>query len=443
VNRQGQTIALLGCTSISGFQHEISYVVSNSQQKGGAALCEPNRLFAAIKAAKRHSSSVIVMIHGGNEHQRDPTSGVQQLITGARQAGATLILNHHPQVLGGFKWDGHSFVATSLGSFLFDQTIWSTFESALLRLYIRNGKLIRVTALPLMLHRYRPHAVVGDLANSVARGLSGRQPGPWLVESGLIEADLHGHRQRHSARISLQADQDGGSLWQLPKGVTASWGGGAGRVEWGRDLLWVGSFEDELVGAGKQVGALWGPATADKRPQPDAAYAGQLGVLLQRSPANRSPVVLSPLHRIPVQAGDQLSIIGMARGNPKGAPRLLLSWYTARRGISQARLPWEMPRLNPNKWSPFRLDVTAPKHTVALGLHFLLSPIRTNKNKINLDNIRIIHWSKASKATANTQYDWIRIKGRGDLELQAEFLPGAEAFVPAPTAEPWPAAQTN
>jgi hypothetical protein len=166
-------------------------------------------------------------------------------------------------------------------------------------------------------------------------------------------------------------------------------------------------------------------------------------VLLQRSPANRSPVVLSPLHRIPVQAGDQLSIIGMARGNPQGSPRLLLSWYTARRGTSQARLPWAMPRLNPNKWSPFRLDVTAPKHTVALGLHFLLSPIRTNKNKINLDNIRIIHWSKASKATANTQYDWIRIKGRGDLELQAEFLPGAEAFVPAPTAEPWPAAQTN
>jgi poly-gamma-glutamate synthesis protein (capsule biosynthesis protein) len=443
VHRQGQTIALLGCTSISGFQHEISYVVSKSQQKGGAALCEPNRLFTAIKAAKRHSSSVILMIHGGNEYQREPTSGVQRLITGARQAGATLILNHHPHVLGGFRWDRHTFVATSLGNFLFDQTIWPTFESTLLRLYLRDGKLARVTALPLMLHQYRPYAVVGELANSVARGLSGRQPGPWLVESGLIEADLHGDRQRHSARISLQANQDGGSLWQLPKGVTASWGGGIGRVEWGRDLLWVGSFEDELVGAGKQVGALWGPATADKRPKPEAAYAGQLGMLLQRSPANRSPVVLSPLHRIPVQAGDQLSIIGMARGNPQGSPRLLLSWYTARRGTSQARLPWAMPRLNPNKWSPFRLDVTAPKHTVALGLHFLLNPTRVNRNKINLDNIRIIHWNKASKATANTLYDWIRIKGRSDLELQTEFLPGAEAFVPTPTAEPWPAVQTN
>ena len=443
VHRQGQTIALLGCTSISGFQHEISYVVSNSRQKGGAALCEPNRLFTAIKAAKRHSSSVILMIHGGNEYQREPTSGVQRLITGARQAGATLILNHHPHVLGGFRWDGHTFVATSLGNFLFDQTIWPTFESTLLRLYLREGKLARVTALPLMLHQYRPYAVVGELANSVARGLSGRHPGPWLVESGLIEADLHGDRQRHSARISLQANQDGGSLWQLPKGVTASWGGGIGRVEWGRDLLWVGSFEDELVGAGRQVGALWGPATADKRPQPDAAYAGQLGMLLQRSPANRSPVVLSPLHRIPVQAGDQLSIIGMARGNPQGSPRLLLSWYTARRGTSQARLPWEMPRLNPNKWSPFRLDVTVPKHTVALGLHFLLNPTRVNRNKINLDNIRIIHWNKASKTTANTLHDWIRIKGRSDLELQTEFLPGAEAFVPTPTAEPWPAVQNN
>lgn len=444
VHRRGQTIALLGCTSISGFQHEISYVVSDSQQKGGAALCEPNRLIAAIKAAKKYSSSVIVMIHGGNEYQRDPTSGVQQLITGARQAGATLILNHHPHLLGGFRWDGYTFVATSLGNFLFDQTIWSTFESALLRLYLRNGKLVRVTALPLILHQYRPHAVVGDLANSVARGLAGREPGPWLVESsGLIEADLHGQRQRHSVRISLPADPVGGSLWQLPKGVTASWAGGAGRVEWGRDLLWVGSFEDELVGAGRQVGALWAPATADKRPQPDAAYAGQLGMLLQRSAANRSPVVLSPLHRIPVQAGDQLSIIGMVRGNPQGSPRLLLSWYSARRGSSQARLPWAMPHLDPDKWSSFRLDVTVPSRTVALGLRILLNPIRAHRNKINLDNLRIIHWKKASQLSASTINNWMRIKGDSELQLQTEFLPGAEDFAPMPTAVQWPAVQNN
>jgi hypothetical protein len=166
-------------------------------------------------------------------------------------------------------------------------------------------------------------------------------------------------------------------------------------------------------------------------------------MLLQRSPANRSPVVLRPLHRIPVQAGDQLSIIGMVRGNPQGSPRLLLSWYSARLGKSQARLPWAMPHLNPDKWSPFRLDVTVPSHTVALGLHFLLNPIRAHRNKINLDNIRIIHWKRASDLPANVLYDWIRIKGRGELKLQTEFLPGAEAFASTPTAKPWPAAQTN
>jgi hypothetical protein len=127
-------------------------------------------------------------------------------------------------------------------------------------------------------------------------------------------------------------------------------------------------------------------------------------MLLQRSPANRSPVVLSPLHRIPVQAGDQLSIIGMARGNPQGSPRLLLSWYTARRGTSQARLPWAgfVPgteklsnKARPEIWTE-QVKFKDSSEKLQAEAAKLLVAAKTN----NLDNLKAAFGSTAASCKA-------------------------------------------
>jgi len=91
---KGQLISVLGCTTIHGSQHPISYIVSAEQQKAGAALCQANRLSSAVRAA-RSFGPVVVALHGGNEYQSDPTPPMQQMVDVARRAGATLVLNHH------------------------------------------------------------------------------------------------------------------------------------------------------------------------------------------------------------------------------------------------------------------------------------------------------------------------------------------------------------
>ena len=85
---RGMSISTLGCTTIHGAQHPWSYVASVEQAKGGAALCEPARLAAAIRAARQHGP-VIVMVHGGNEYQAEPTTPVAELVQIARRSGAS------------------------------------------------------------------------------------------------------------------------------------------------------------------------------------------------------------------------------------------------------------------------------------------------------------------------------------------------------------------
>lgn len=43
------------------------------------------------------------MIHGGYEYGSQMSNRIQSLSDKAREAGATLVINHHPHVVGGFQ----------------------------------------------------------------------------------------------------------------------------------------------------------------------------------------------------------------------------------------------------------------------------------------------------------------------------------------------------
>jgi len=434
-SRQGQLIAFLGCTTIAGHQNPLNYVVSESQAKGGAAPCEPRALSAAIRSARQRDATVVVMIHGGNEYQRRSTPSVQFFIDTALAAGASAILNHHPHVVGGFHWNGHALVARSLGNFLFDQTIWPTFESYLVVLHLRHGAVVRAMAEPLILSGYRPYAVVGSLADFVARGAAGRESGPLLVENGTMELDVANRRRQRSWTMQLTGDRQNGTILRAASGVWMSRSQGPGQVQAGRDLLWVGGFEDEAVGVPAATGVLWNLAAPDKVVEGRAAAEGRLGARLWRSSANRLPAILSPLHRIPVKQGQQLSILGWIRGPAGVQPRLMVGWYSSRRGASQARFERPITLLGPDRWTPVRVDLTVPTHVTALGLNVILDPPGIGRTHLDVDGVRLILWEPPSP-TAGLLQDWYRLRGESQLSLRTEYFPGAEPWLPPVASTP-------
>ncbi|KMM37280.1 CapA family protein [Guptibacillus hwajinpoensis] len=79
-----------------------------------------------ILAAKKEADAVVVSIHFGNEYERYPSNDQLALSSDIAEAGADLILGHHPHVLQPLEWietsdDRKVLVAYSLGNFLSGQ----------------------------------------------------------------------------------------------------------------------------------------------------------------------------------------------------------------------------------------------------------------------------------------------------------------------------------
>jgi len=79
-----------------------------------------------IKKAKQRSDLVVVSLHFGTQYQTKPNYNQQKITKQLSQAGADIILGHHPHVLQPIRWiknkdNEKTLVAYSLGNFLSGQ----------------------------------------------------------------------------------------------------------------------------------------------------------------------------------------------------------------------------------------------------------------------------------------------------------------------------------
>jgi hypothetical protein len=433
---RGTVVSLVGCTTVHGSQYPNSYVTSVNQHKGGAALCELSRLVTAIQVS-RQRGPVVAMIHGGTEFQSEPSPPIRHMTDAALQAGARLVLNHHPHVLGGLRWTGQSLVANSLGNFLFDQTYWHTFPSMVLEAQLRRDGVRRVIVYPLLLHRYRPHPAVGPLADWILRGIASKSDAPWVIESGVLEVDVAARAQRTPRWWPLKSASDASPrLWRLQAAVQRCGWRGLDALEHGQSLLGTGSFEPHLVGVDAGRGVLWRSPHRDQQLVSQAAFRGSWGVRLKRAGYNRQPVLLSPLHRIPVRPGQRLTLVGWVRGSSRATARVQVSWYQARRGPSVARVSHPIVLKQAQRWQPLHVELTVPDHVNALAPAIALDPPSIGwQQQLDVDELDLVAWQPSS-AVSSQPADWLRSRGGGEICLQQPLWPGASP-TPAPLAA-WP-----
>jgi len=89
-------------------------------------LIDQEKMKAEIARAKQMADVVIMGVHWGNEYQRMPSVAQKNLAQYLVNAGADIIIGHHPHVLQPMEWlqadDGRkAFVFYSLGNFLSGQ----------------------------------------------------------------------------------------------------------------------------------------------------------------------------------------------------------------------------------------------------------------------------------------------------------------------------------
>jgi poly-gamma-glutamate synthesis protein (capsule biosynthesis protein) len=104
-----------------------------------------------VKEARNHADVVCVSYHWGVEYEKRPTERQAELGHATIDAGADVVLGHHPHVMGGVEWYHDGLILYSMGNFVFDQRDDDDgrMNSAIFGLDIRVGQGIDLTIAPI------------------------------------------------------------------------------------------------------------------------------------------------------------------------------------------------------------------------------------------------------------------------------------------------------
>jgi poly-gamma-glutamate synthesis protein (capsule biosynthesis protein) len=126
------TVAVLAFTDkhASGF-------AAGTDHPGVATIGDGKKVLAAIQAANKKADYVVASFHWGTEYTPNAAAYQRSLAHRAIDAGADLILGHHPHVIQGLEVYKDRLIAYSLGDFVFDHRSRATGEAFVLRVTLR------------------------------------------------------------------------------------------------------------------------------------------------------------------------------------------------------------------------------------------------------------------------------------------------------------------
>lgn len=119
------------------------------------------RIAADIKAVRGQVDWIIVNFHWGAELANYPEAWQINLAHHTIDAGADVIIGHHPHVLQGTELYKGRPIAYSLGNFIFGGNARSDYDTAVLKVSVRS-KQMKVEVLPVEVTKYQPKIATED-----------------------------------------------------------------------------------------------------------------------------------------------------------------------------------------------------------------------------------------------------------------------------------------
>ncbi|MEJ5185892.1 MAG: CapA family protein [Candidatus Geothermincolales bacterium] len=108
-----------------------------------------------VMEAREQADFLVVSFHWGEEYRYRPSDSQVKLAHVACDAGADMVVSSHPHCIQPVEIYGHSFIAYSLGNFVFDQMFADyTREGFVLRCRLRGNRLEEAELAPYLIHDY-------------------------------------------------------------------------------------------------------------------------------------------------------------------------------------------------------------------------------------------------------------------------------------------------
>ncbi|MDB4940223.1 MAG: hypothetical protein JWO40_648 [Candidatus Doudnabacteria bacterium] len=136
--------------------------------KPGTNRLDIPKMQTAVKAAKQNADIVIVSLHSGIEY-KTPDQHQIDFDHAAIDAGAEMVLGHHPHVLQTVEKYHGKYILYSLGNFVFDQMFsLETRQSVITKTTFNKEGLEKIEFTPVMIYDYSQPQIVTDSKDQAA-----------------------------------------------------------------------------------------------------------------------------------------------------------------------------------------------------------------------------------------------------------------------------------
>jgi poly-gamma-glutamate synthesis protein (capsule biosynthesis protein) len=123
------------------------------------AFYDSSQAIKAVQKLNKKADVVIVSLHWGDEYHKKPNPRQKRIAHQLIDAGADLILGHHPHVLQPIgEYDG-GVIVYSLGNFVFDQRKSATRKSVIFSAKLSKSGVEEFSTLPVQIADHRPSLV--------------------------------------------------------------------------------------------------------------------------------------------------------------------------------------------------------------------------------------------------------------------------------------------
>lgn len=136
-----------------------------TKDRNGLLSANPDVLFDMIEKAKNENHGnadlVVVNVHWGQEYDTEATPRQKALAKAMVDAGADIIIGHHPHVLQSFDVYKDGIIFYSLGNFVFDQGWTRTKDSAMVQYNLTEDGTAAIDVIPLQIEEAAPRLATG------------------------------------------------------------------------------------------------------------------------------------------------------------------------------------------------------------------------------------------------------------------------------------------
>ncbi len=454
VQKSGLSFAFLAACDRNGQYDNYQPYLDAGLNKPGFAYFDSFHIRRQIESVRSTADIVVVLAHTGEEYASAPDSryndgqysraSVQEADewysrfalfpapgdTAERhraiEAGADLVVCHHPHVLQGFEVYKGRLIAHSLGNFAFDQEYSETYPSVILAGEVDETGFRNYTLIPVFIDDYIPNRAFGRLGRHILDYLArrSRDLGTYVVvnpESTTAWVVLDTTTLVpivYSQSGQLQLLQQSG-YWTsnplalvrigcLSRVVSAS-PGRNWQFRLGRDMVWFGNFE-------KEGATMWLLDQAGES-YDTVCYEGQRS--LRQTRATGATRIVTGLEDRVVCYSDTAgySLYAYMRTRNARLAGAAAQFYTARAGsspIGTANLGTEIN--GTTGWRFYYRDFSPTTGTAYFDLELASSAPYSDTGYVWFDNVGLIEWepwqplTDAVRVPHPNDYYWIQLR---------------------------------